>query len=222
MCRSATVPMWKSEDNSWSQFSLFHHVCFREHPAWWQGHLTNWATLLALDHSSGGFKDYVFCLKVPILQNTYVKKRCFWWVFVAPNSTVLCLMLPNFTRFPLLTSKVPTSLAKPLPILQGSSQSHVFLRKTCLVSRCSQVPREYLCSKNIGSALIGASFQSPWLSLHQRTAEILDFARWPLRPIPSSYVRLPYCSCPVRRVSRFNVYLVFWVHWVEGMCKKTR
>lgn len=110
---------------------------------------------------------------------------------------------------PLLTSKDHTSSAKLLPIHQGSSQSHVFLKKTCLVSRCSQVPREYLCSESIGTALIGSSFHSPWLSLHQRTAEILDFARWPLRPISSSYVHPPYCSCPVRRVNRFNVCLVF-------------
>lgn len=133
------------------------------------GHLTGSGPLrVALSLN----KDYVSCLKVSKLQDTYVKKRCFWWVFVSPNSSVLFLMLPNFYSFcPCLTSKVLTSSVKLLPILQGSSQSYVFLKKTCLMSRCSQVPRVYLCSESIGSALTGSSFHSPWLSLHQRTRD---------------------------------------------------
>lgn len=46
-------------------------------------------------------KDYVSYLKVPKLQDMYVKKRYFWWVFVTPNSTVLFSMPPNFYSFSL-------------------------------------------------------------------------------------------------------------------------
>lgn len=121
-----------------------------------------------------------------------------------------------------LTSKSLPSSGKLLLILLGSSQSYIFLKKTYLMSDCGQVPCKSLLSENVGSSPIGSSPHPPLLSLHQRTTEILDFARWPLGCISSSCVLPPYCSYPVRRVSRFNVCLVFWVYWVEGLCKTTR